>query len=366
MKVLFWTDGFWPRLGGIETQSFEFIRAMQERGHEFRVVAQKDSPDWKEFELYEGIQIHRFSFNAVIEQRDLNPIRLVQQYIESVLRDFQPDILHLNTNVGGSLFVFSLFQKMFSVPIILTTYAPYLHEGKLPYLIQKIIASAHRVCCISDWVLEEMKKHVPSYAHKMRRIYCGLDGPKATPSCLPFSPPVLLSFGRLSWEKGFDTAIRAFALLNKRGSNAQFILAGGGPQRPALEQLAAELGVSVRFTGVLTEEERIQVLNQATLVVVPSIWESFGLVILEAMQMGRPVVASRIEGIPEVVADGKTGLLAAMKDPEAFCQAIEALLEDPNRAIQMGACGRKRAEQFTLQQNVTQYEELYNENFVLG
>lgn len=363
MKFLFWTDGFWPRLGGIETQGFQFVKGMQERGHVCTVLAQKDHASWAGEETYRGIPIQRFDFNAVIERRELGLIRSIQNYIEKTLKEFQPDIIHLNACLSGSAFAFLLFQQMFQKPIVFTSHAPYLHEGQFPPLIEKVASSVNQICCVSNWVLQEMKRHLPHLSAKMTCIYNGLPTPDATPLPLSFSPPILLAFGRLSQEKGFDTAIRAFALLKKSGSNARLIIAGGGPQRLALEKLASELelGSSIQFTGILTEEEVIAAFNQATLVIVPSLIESFGLVILEAMQHSRPVIASRVEGVPEVVDDGETGLLVPPQDPEALCQAIQALLKDPERAIQMGIRGRERAMKFTIQQNVAQYEDLYRE-----
>ena len=368
MRILFWTDGFWPRLGGIETQGFHFVQGMQQRGHQYIVLAQRDHPSWKDDEQFRGISIKRIDFNAIIEKRQLGLMRETEKYIEWILKEFRPDLIHLNASVGGSAFVFLLFMKLFKLPTVLTLHAPYLLEGKFPPLIEKITTSIDQIYCVSDWVLTEMRKHLPHLSHKFRRIYNGLDAPKTTPRPLSFSPPILLAFGRLSWEKGFETALRAFALLKKRGSNAQLIVGGGGPERENLEQLANELGLnhSVQFTGVLSEEERLATFNKATIVLVPSILESFGLVILEAMQLERPVIASRIEGAPEVVSEGETGLLVPMKDPEALSNAIETLLQDPKRAIEMGIRGKERANQFTLQQNLDQYERVYNENFVLG
>jgi glycogen(starch) synthase len=212
-----------------------------------------------------------------------------------------------------------------------------------------------------------MKKHLPHLQSKMKCIYNGLPMPSAVPAPLSFDPPTLLIFGRLAPEKGFDTMLRAFALLKTQGSSARLLVAGGGPERSKLEQLTDELGLrgSVEFRGILSEEEVFTTLNEATLFIVPSLIESFGLVILEAMQMQRPVIASRIEGIPEVVAEGETALLVPPKDPSSLARAIETLLSEPKRAIQMGLNGYKRAAKFTLLQNVMEYEAVYK-NLILG
>jgi glycogen(starch) synthase len=359
MKIVFWTDGFWPRIGGIETQGLQMVRGLQERGHKVLVVAQKDQPHWKEEELF----IKRIDFNAIVEKKDLKIIGEVAKYIDWIVKEFQPDIIHLNACLGGSAFAFLLFRKMFQAPLVITLHAPYLLDGKFPPLVEKIAATADQICCVSNWVLEEMKKHLPHLQSKMKCIYNGLPMPSAIPAPLSFDPPTLLIFGRLAPEKGFDTMLRAFALLKAKGSSARLLVAGGGPERSKLEQLADELQLkeSIQFRGVLSEEEVFATFNEATLFIVPSLIESFGLVILEAMQMKRPVIASRIEGIPEVVADGETALLVPAQDPPSLAHAIETLLKEPKRAIQMGLNGYKRAEKFTLLQNVMEYEAVYED-----
>lgn len=360
MKILFLTDGFWPRIGGIETQGLQFIEGMQAKGHEYVVFSQKDHPSWKEEENYKGISIKRFDFNAIIAKRGLNVLQSVQKAMEWVREKFQPDLVHLNDCLGGSAFVSSLFAKSFRVPIVLTIHGPYLHEDTLPQTVKQIASCADRIVCVSNWVKREVEKRFPEFKDRLKLIYNGLSLPDIAPAPLPFSPPTVLLLGRLAPEKGFDTAVEAFILLKKRGSDAQMIIAGGGRERPALERLAGNLG-SVRFTGILPQEQLFPTFNQATLVVVPSLLESFGLVILESMQMGRPVIASAVQGVPEVISDGETGLLVPVRNPLALCEAIQKLLAQPEMAIQMGLKGYERARRFTIGQNVIQYENVYGE-----
>ncbi len=363
MRILFWSDGFWPRLGGIETQSLVFIQEMMKRGYQFQVVAQKDHPSWKEAEDREGIEIHRFDFNSLIHSKELKGIRSIQEELDRIVQTFKPNLIHLNTLIGGSIFAFHLFKNRFHLPTLLTAYAPYLHQGSLPLMIQKTLDSVDLISPISDWVSNVMNHHRSEASHKLRRIYCGLPEPKKMERSPPLFPPTLLTFGRLSWEKGFDTVIDALALLKKRGSDAKLVIGGGGSEKERLEKQASDLGIrdAVQFTGVLNGEEMEVRFNEASIVIVPSIHESFGLVVLEAMQRGRPVIASRVEGIPEVVIEGETALLVPPQDPESLSCAIETLLNDRERAQKMGLKGKERATHFTLEQNVDQYEALYKE-----
>ncbi len=352
MKILFWADGFWPRIGGTETQGMQFIQEMQQRGHEFLVLAQKDDPSWKDEEIYRGVSIRRFDFNATIRDRNLKGIGEIQKWLQQVAKEFAPDIIYLNTMVNGSAALFLLFRKLFRAAAIAT-----IHVPDTP-LIEKICAQVDHLCSPSRWGFGIMQKYCPS----LRMIPYGLALPKLPPSPLPFSPPTLLLLGRLSSEKGFEVAIEAFSLLKKTGSNAKLLIAGEGPERPFLEHLASQMDLFVQFTGGLSQEEVPSVINQSTFVVMPSHLEPFGLVALESMQMGRPVIASNAGGLPEIVSHGQTGLLVPPKDPLSFFRAMQTLLNNPEKTTQMGIRARQWAMRtYLLEHNVDQYEELFHQ-----
>jgi glycogen(starch) synthase len=363
VKILFWTDGFWPRIGGTETQGLQFVEAMQKKGHVCSVLAHKDQPNWKEDETYRGISIKRFDFNAILEKRELKNIRQMEEHLDSIVREFQPDIVYLNALWGGSAFVFLLFRSMLRMPIVATVHAPYYGEA-IPPLVKQICSQIDRICCGSKWSFSVMERLIPSFKDKLRQIYCGISVPKILPSQLPLSPPIILALGRLVYEKGFDTAIVAFSHLKKRGSNAELMIAGSGPERSDLEKLVDRLGVgeSVQFIGQVTIDEVPPLINRASFIVMPSYLEAFGLVALESMRMGRPVIATNVGGLPEIVTDRETGLLVPPRDPIALCKAMELLLGQPEELAKMGLRARKWAMgTYLLEENVTQYEAIFKE-----
>jgi glycosyltransferase involved in cell wall biosynthesis len=151
--------------------------------------------------------------------------------------------------------------------------------------------------------------------------------------------------GRLVRQKGVDILLAAMALLAGRFPSLRLSIAGEGDERPALEAEAARLGLAGRidFVGRLAHDAIYPFLARADLVVVPSRIEPFGLVALEAAQVGRAVVASAVDGLPEVIAHGESGLLVAPEDPPALADAIAVLLDDPARARPLGAAARQRA-----------------------
>jgi glycosyltransferase involved in cell wall biosynthesis len=153
---------------------------------------------------------------------------------------------------------------------------------------------------------------------------------------------VLVAVARLEPQKGLDVALRALAALPPE---AVLVVLGEGPQRAELEVLAAQLGVTerVRFPGRVGDVAAL--LRAAELLVHPARWEGFGLALLEAMLCGKPIVASRVSSIPELVADGETGILVPPDDPAALATAVGILLEDRTQATAMGEAGLVRAQQ---------------------
>jgi glycogen(starch) synthase len=172
----------------------------------------------------------------------------------------------------------------------------------------------------------------------------------------------LLCLGRLAPEKGFDLALTALASLIERFPHIRLVIAGDGPARTDLEQQAAKLGLAhvVDFIGWVAPDKVPALLNTATVVVMPSWREGLPLVALEAALMARPVVATRVGGLPEVVVHGQTGLLIEKEDSDGLAKAIAFLLEHPETATQMGQAAQQRAQEvFNSEQCVNAYDALY-------
>lgn len=143
--------------------------------------------------------------------------------------------------------------------------------------------------------------------------------------------------GRLAPEKGLATLVRAAALARQR-----LILAGSGPEEPALRRLAQELGADIAFVGHLETQELKRLVGEARALVLPSEWyENAPVSILEAYALGRPVIGTRIGGIPELVFHGETGLLVEPGNAAALAEALSALAGLPTKArAEMGGTGR--------------------------
>lgn len=155
----------------------------------------------------------------------------------------------------------------------------------------------------------------------------------------------LLFVGRLRVRKGLEVLLAALA--DAAGSAARLVVAGDGEHRAALEATARRLGVAprVEFLGRRGADDVRDLLRRCRALVVPSIYEGMPLVILEAMEEGVPVIASRVSGIPEVVSDRVTGWLVAPEEPAALAAAIRDALGRPGEARRRGAAGRRRLDE---------------------
>ncbi len=195
------------------------------------------------------------------------------------------------------------------------------------------------------WIRASLGERV---ARRTRVVHNGVRepaSPAATPP--PGRPRSLVVVGRLSVIKGQDTAVRATALVRQAGHDVTLTLVGDCyPGYEAVEDGLRDLAVRERvddvtvFTGF---RDPSPIVAAADVVLVPSRVESFGLAAVESLLLGRPVVATRIGGLPEVVRDGETGLLVPADDPRALADAVIRLLEDPQLAAALGAAGRADA-----------------------
>jgi len=156
----------------------------------------------------------------------------------------------------------------------------------------------------------------------------------------------------------------ALASIVERFPQVRLILAGDGTVRQALERQIAELGLvdHVEFRGWIAPDEVPALMNEATIVVLPSRWEGLPSVALQAAMMARPIVATRVGGIPEVVVHRETGLLVEPEDVSALAAAIAFLLMSPEIAVEMGSTGRRRVQEvFGWDKCVGEYEDLYRQ-----
>jgi len=214
--------------------------------------------------------------------------------------------------------------------------------------VQLALGRARRIIAVSKAVAESAARIAP--ADRVTVVYNGVDpapyeeaGARrdAARESLDVGEdePLVLCVARLAAEKGVGTFLEAAALTE----HARYVVAGEGPQRARIQWQLRLLGLPEgRVTLLGGRDDVPDLLAAADLVCAPSREEGLGLSVIEAMAAGRPVVASRVGGLPEVVEDGVSGVLVAPRDPKPLTDAVTALLADPARAREMGEAGRER------------------------
>lgn len=233
-----------------------------------------------------------------------------------------------------------------------------------------------RIVAISDAVADYLRTDAQLPSKNIVRIYYGIDPTLYCPDALPPSRrpnsdppsgtnrPTIGVVARLAPQKGHRVLFDALPAIQAAVPNVHARLIGHEELSTVaeLKAAAAERGVDHLVTFEGFRADVAQVMADLDVFVLPSLWEGFGLVLLEAMAAGRPVVASAVGPIPEIVVDGVTGLLAPPGDPAALAEAVTRLLRDPELAAAFGRAGRARAErELRLDTMVERTEALYDE-----
>jgi len=266
---------------------------------------------------------------------------------------------HFASHPAAAAFV---IHRLTGLPYSFTAHGSDLHRDQ--HMLCEKVAEAAFVVAISDYNRNVILSHCGGQKNgHLRVIHCGVDTTQIEPrrSYEQHGPLRLLCIGTLHTVKGQSYLIAALAELRRQGIDATVDFVGDGPDRAALEQQAEHAGVGpfVQFHGAQTREQVMAHLRRADVAVAPSVptadgrREGIPVALMEAMAAGLPVVASRLSGIPELVTDGKSGLLTPPGDVAALAAAIRRLHDDPALRERLGRAARATVERdFDLHGNV--------------
>jgi glycogen(starch) synthase len=360
VRLLYWVPQFHPYVGGVEVLATHFLPALVARGHEVAVVTAHGALDLPDDDEWEGIAVHRRRFTEALTAGRADDVVDLVVDVTRLKRRIAPDLVHVNVTDASPFFH---LRTLAAHPCPSVVSPRVTVGGGSTSVLADLLRSADAVTGVSQAALAAAVDVCPEVEPRARVILNALPDPGIEAD--PPAEPVLVGAGRLVADKGFDVAIRAMAAVRAEHPGAVLRLAGDGPARAELEALADSIGVAdaVDLLGWVTPDRLPAVLSGASIVVMPSRWEeAFGLVALQAMQVGRPVVASRVGGLPEVVEDGVTGSLVPADDADALARAVLDLLGDPDEAARRGAAGRATARTtFAFDRYVDEHLALYAE-----
>lgn len=355
-------------IGGVTSYVLAVSAGLKARGHRVTVVS--GAGDCAPLLAKKGIAHCAASLNTSAE---FGPSvwRAKRQLVQQ-LRGQRVDILHGHTRVGQVVAAY-LAQKL-AIPYVATWHGVFRQNlGRLLWP------------CTGDLTIaisRPVQQHLIGYFHvpqdKIRLIPNGVDAryfserPLA-PNLAAFrarwnieeGKPTIGCIGRFASGrvKGFDLLLAAAALLRKEFPSLQVVLVGDGPGRPQIEATAKKLGIDSRLRLAGTAPDTRIPMALMDVFAFTSRWpEGFGLALVEAMASGKPVVAARAGATPDIVEQGRSGLLVEPENPSAFAEAMAQLLRKPDAAAQMALAAQERARRFfSLEAQVEAIESVYLE-----
>jgi glycosyltransferase involved in cell wall biosynthesis len=327
-------------IGGSERHLLTLLPALAGLGYDVHFVG-LDDPDWDAepfyAELARGSGAPPVSVTRLPSPRDLDPALLRSLHRE--LHRLDPDLVHthlVHADVYGALSVLGS-----SATLVSTKHNDdRFRTGPFRYAEQALSRRAARIITITGALRRFTVDEVGLPPGKVEVVHYGLDalpppwGPDAEVE-LPPDARILLCVARLVPQKGVDVAVSALGRIRERHPDAVLVVLGEGSERLRLT------GEGVYLPGRVGDVAAWY--RRAELVVHPVRWEGFGLALLEAMLASKPVVASAVSSVPEIVVDGETGILVPPDDPRALADAVTRLLDDPERAAALGREGLARA-----------------------
>lgn len=344
-------------VGGLGRHVYDLGAALGRAGHAVTVVTLADEGLAATIETVAGMTVHRVARPPEEGNFLAWVYRANQAMVSAALAADGPfDVVHSHDWLAGQAGM--ALKARLRVPLIATIHATEKgRTGRITQPIQQAIhdeewlltAAADRVITVSQAMAAEVSE---SFRVAPVVIYNGVElpgagagsapGPAPAPAPLPLDAPYFFYIGRLVTEKGVQVAVRALARLHQA---AHFVVAGKGPLEGELRALARELGVEhrVQFLGRVSDQAKDAWLRGAAAGLVPSLYEPFGIVALEVMAAGRPVIVGDTGGLREIVTDGVNGLKVAPGDVAALAGAMTSVLGERALADRLAKAGRAHA-----------------------
>lgn len=355
MKICMLTWELPPRIvGGIARHCSGLAKALASLGHDVHVFT-LDFPGAPEYEKVEGVKVYR-TVTELGHPNFLTWALLFNHFLEKrmadVSREVEFDILHahdwLTATAGIS------FKHQTKKPLVVTVHSTEVGRAQGLHNPDSLAIDgiewwaayeANKVVVTSGSMKGELGDHFHLPWEKVEVIANGISLEKFQESSIDRqsirgrygvgpNEKLVLCVGRLVPQKGIEHLIRAVPMIVERFAEAKCVIVGEGWLRDYLERIARFTGQQwkTRFTGFIPDSDLVALVKSADVLVVPSIYEPFGIVALEGMAAGVPVVASQIGGLAEVIEHDRTGIIVYAKNPQSIAWGVNRVLSDPGHA----------------------------------
>ena len=370
MRICLYTNTALPKLGGQEIVVDALARQLLGRGHEPVVLA-----PWRGSQgPFDAVST---PYPVARHPRFLSTRWFVAwhgRWMAKLHHARVFDVVHCHGTYPAG-YVGACCKAVRHLPLVITSHGDDLAPGGLydrkPELrgrYRLALEQADAAVAISNYTAGLLREACP----KLRRIVPIPNGVAVQQFAAPVPRPAniaasirpksyLLFLGRLDPRKGIDVLLEAMVLLRGR-CDLDLVVAGRGPEGPALQTLTARLGLArqVHFVGQTAGRQKLWLLQNGLCTIVPSrTWEAFGVVAVESLAAGRPVIASQLPGLADLVRHGQTGLLVPPESPQRLAEAIREIARDPQRADAWGQAARRFVQPFDWGHIADQHLELY-------
>jgi len=388
LRILQLCTRFPPGMGGVETHVHAIATELKARGHDVQVFTsdlltetpfKRIDPEDPQYDSVDGVPVKRFKARGLSGDAQYS---FMPAMMNAVMAE-KADIVHAHSYGFFQTHIALAARRMGHARFVIT---PHFHpewaSGKtakrkfLRRVYDRVVGgptlgAADAVICVSRGEAASVQE-LGFDPGAIRIIPNGIPASLLTLEPDPYlfakaykaEHPLVLFVGRLAENKGLDVLVKAAGAVIKARPEVRFALVGeDGGMGKAVAAQARALGISGNFllTGRIEDDAMFRSAFAACdIFVLPSVFEAFGIVILEAMAMGKPCVATKVGGIPDLVNDGRTGLLVEPGDHSALAKALLSLLDDPKTAAEMGEAGRKEVGTgFTWPKIVDRLEQVY-------
>lgn len=346
-------------VGGLARHVHDLACAQAALGVEVHVVT-CPAPARGIYSLEHGVHVHRIRSDQLTASSFMDWVGQLNEcmvqvagYLLDVFDKF--DLVHAHDWLVGT--AAGVIGERYGIPVVATIHATEHGRNRGVHTdLQREIhgretwlaARADAIICCSNYMKQEIAGLFNQPCEKITVIPNGVEIANITaglehPPRVDGRDRVVVFLGRLVPEKGVQVLLSALPLILQKVGRVRLVVAGKGPYQPELEKMARELGVAgvVDFIGFVGDEERNKLLNRATVAVFPSLYEPFGIVALEAMAAGVPVVVSDTGGLRDIIEHGIDGYLTPPGDPHMLAHYVTELIENPELAGHLGRRARR-------------------------
>lgn len=346
-----------PHIGGMEFYVEYLSTKLAEKGHEVKVFTSSDK-NYSYNEVINGVEVCRVRVSTKFYN-----VPIANSLLKTLLNEEKPDVIDAHqypvyfSDVSALVSSFRkipMFLHVHVVPDPKSVFSAFVLKFYYRF-IERFTLQASRCIIAPSQAYKLMLKSMGVNPERIVVVPYGVDLRRFNPaeSGEAFrkrfnfeGSKVILTVGRLNYQKGFQFLIKAMPQILRKVPNAKLVIVGEGELLANLQSISNSLGLTgnVIFTGALSQSSISNAYAAADVFVLPSLFESLGISLLEAQAMGKPVVGTRVGGLPEALDEAKSGILVKAKKPSELARATIKLLLNQDLANSMGQCGRKFVE----------------------